>query len=447
MAKPWPCCTIPVLPEASPERLVKLPFYNPGHRGLSISLLLILLLILLLFTGLGVFRLYFGFEWTAGNDLSGQLFTLDVRGGQSFNLFEVEDYGRTFWSSLLLLFLLCVLMPLFRIAGAAILATLCGLALVAARLHYNESSPLIPLEFELLIVVLLFVLYVLLCYFAEVRDRKRSQQLLSQYVPAELARAFQRDPQALAVSGAQRDITVLFCDVVGFTAITQQLSPPQLAQWLNLLFTHVSRIVVRYRGSVDKYMGDSVMAVWGALTPSQTHAHDALCAGMDILEELAELNALYRDRGLPSVTLSIGISTGSAMVGPLGSEYRMDYTVVGDSVNVAQRLETLTRQYGVGLIVSDRTAAELPEMVFRELDTVAVKGRTELITMHEPIGRRDTLSPQTLKHVALHEQAMRASHERDWDTAVSLFSRLRDEWGPTSMYEFYLRGIELARQA
>lgn len=425
---------------------MKLPYYNPGRRSLAFSLLLVLALTLLVLTGLGVFRLYFGFEWVADTNDSGQLFTLNVRGGQSFNLFEADSFGRTFWSSLLILVMLCVLMPLFRLMGAAIMAMVAVAALVFSHLQTGSSASRIPMEFELLMVLVLFGMYVLLSYIGEVRDRKRVHQLLSQYVPAELAREYQRDPQAVSRSGVQREISVLFCDVVGFTATSEQLPPEQLAEWLNMYFTYVSRIVVRYRGSIDKYMGDSVMAVWGAPSRSDTHAHDALCAGMDIQAEVEALNERYRERNLPTVAMGIGISTGPAMVGPLGSEYRMDYTVVGDSVNVAQRLEAQTRKYKVPVIVGDKTAVELPEMVFRELDTVTVTGRSQPVTMYEPLGVRNTLEVEVLQRVELHDQAMAASRAGDWDVAVALFSQLREEWGPASMYDLYLRGIEQARK-
>ncbi|MGQ7845014.1 adenylate/guanylate cyclase domain-containing protein [Granulosicoccus sp. 3-233] len=422
-----------------------LPYYNPGRRSLTYSLVLLLALTLLVLTGLGVFRLYFGFEWTAGSNDSGQLFTLSVRGGRSFNLFEADSFGRTFWSSLLILLLLCLLMPLFRLAGAAIIALLSAAALVYCHLQLAAESSYMPMEFELLIVLILFVTYVLLGYIGEVRDRKRVQRLLSQYVPVELAREYQRDPQSVGRPGVQREISVLFCDVVGFTAKSEQLTPSQLAEWLNMYFSYVSRIVVRYRGSIDKYMGDSVMAVWGAPSSSRTHAHDALCAGMDIQAEVNTLNERYRAKGLPEVVMGIGISTGTAMVGPLGSEYRVDYTVVGDSVNVAQRLEAQTRKYRVPIIVGDKTAAQLPGMVFRELDTVTVTGRSQPVTMYEPLGARETLGEQVMQRVGMHDQAMAASRAGDWDTAIELFSRLREEWGPISMYDLYLRGIEQAR--
>ncbi|MFK7854381.1 MAG: adenylate/guanylate cyclase domain-containing protein [Granulosicoccus sp.] len=424
---------------------MKLPYYNPSRRSLTFALFLLLVLTLLVLTGLGVFRLYFGFDWTAGENEAGQLFSLKIRGGNSFNLFEAPSFGRIFWLSQAVLVLLALLMPLFRLIGGSVLALLAAISLVVLHLKADPAETQIPLEFELLIVLLLYGIYVLLSYIAEVRDREHFRRLLSQYVPEELANEYRRDPAAMQLSGEVRDISVLFCDVVGFSAVSEQLQPSQLAEWLNMFFTHVSRVVVRYRGSIDKYMGDSVMAVWGAPARSETHAYDALCAAMDIQAEITSLNEKYRDRGFPEILLGVGISTGPAMVGPLGSEYRMDYTVVGDTVNVAQRLEAQTRKYQVAVIVGDKTAESLPDMLFRELDTVTVKGRKQAVTMYEPLVLSSEASEMTLQRLAMHDEAMSASKEQNWDKAAELFSRLQDEWGPSGMYELYINGINRAR--
>jgi len=425
---------------------MKLPFYNPSRRSLTFALALLLALTLLVLTGLGVFRLYFDFDWTAGQNDAGQLFSLKIRGGNSFNLFEASPFGRIFWLSQLILIGLALLMPLFRLIGGSLLAILAAIALVILHVKISPSETSIPLEFELLIVLVLYGIYVLLSYIAEVRDRERFRRLLSQYVPEELANEYRRDPGAMQLSGEEREISVLFCDVVGFSAVSEQLKPSELAEWLNMFFTHVSRVVVRYRGTIDKYMGDSVMAVWGAPARSQTHAFDALCAAMDIQAEMSSLNEKFRTRGFPEVMMGVGISTGPAMVGPLGSEYRMDYTVVGDTVNVAQRLEAQTRKYQVSVIVSDKTAESLPDMLFRELDTVTVKGRKQAVTMYEPLVLSSEASEMTLQRLKLHDEAMAASKAGKWDTAAELFVQLRDEWGPSGMYDLYLRGIEQARR-
>lgn len=411
---------------------------------MTFSLLLVLALLLLVLTGLGVFRMYFSFDWTGGQDQSGQLFTLKVRGGQSYNLFAADPFGAVFWSTQLITLLLAIIMPWFRLIGGSILAVMAAGSIFFLHLQQSTAISSIPVEFEMLILLVLYVLYVLLQYFAEIRDRKRFTSLLSQYVPPELASAYSRNPQSMGLEGEEREITVLFCDVVGFAAISEQLESKQVAQFLNGFFSHVSKIVVRHRGTIDKLMGDSVMAVWGAPAPSGTHAFDALSAAMDVQNEIAQLNRQFVKSGLPSIEVGIGVSTGLATVGPLGSEYRMDYTVVGDSVNVAQRLEEQTRKYSVPIVVSDKTAEALPDMLFRELDTVVVKGRRQPVTMLQPLGLSSATDLETKKHLTLHRQAMEASKAGRWLEASDMFTRLRDEWGPAEMYELYLNGIRQA---
>ncbi|MBX2879843.1 MAG: adenylate/guanylate cyclase domain-containing protein [Granulosicoccus sp.] len=426
---------------------MSIPFYRPGPHSVVGSLLLILILLLLVLTGLGVFRLYFDFDWTANSDETGQLFALRIRGGQSLNLFAAEPFGRLFWGVQALLLGLCILLPQFRLLGGSLLAVVVVCVLFLLRSLRTPDEFQIPLEFELLSVLVLYLVYVLFTVIHEMREQKRVGRLLNQFVPEELAAEYRRDPTGLAWHGEERIISVLFCDVLDFSSITQRLETSELAQWLNLYFAYVSKIVVRYRGSIDKYMGDSVMAVWGAPAASSTHAFDALNAGMDMQSEIDDLNDRYRSRGWPEVSMGIGISSGPAMVGPLGSEFRMDYTVVGDTVNVAQRLEAQTRKYKVPIIVGDRSAQELPDLLFRELDTIRVKGRTEPVTMYEPLGRREDASVSLLEQLELHEKAMQASKSARWDDALELFCELRDRWGPVERYELYIRGIEKLRDS
>lgn len=420
---------------------MRIPYYSPGRRSVLFALILLLALVLLVLTGLGVFRLYFDFNWTGAAPDSGQLFSLGIRGGNSFNIFS-DELSYVFWLTVLMMVLLCCLMPVFRLIGGSILAIACAAGIVALYWRDPTTTPHVPLEFQLLTVALLFAIYVLMMYFAETRDRKQFAQLLSQYVPPELAAAYSRDPDSLGLSGDERDLSVLFCDVVGFTSVVEELEPTRVADWLNGFFNLVSRIIVRHEGTIDKYMGDSVMAVWGAPRRSKTHAYDALQAANDMCDELAQLNRKFAADGLPLMRIGIGVSTGLATVGTFGSEYRMDYTVVGDTVNVARRLEEQTRKYHVPVVVSDTTADALPDMVFRELDTVTVKGRQAPVTMYQPMGLRAQADEALLENLELHRQAMAASKASDWALARKLFGELQVSWGPNDMYALYLRGID-----
>lgn len=403
-----------------------------------------MILLLLVLTGLGVFRLYFTFDWMAGNE-NGQLFSLKIRGGQSLNLFEASPFGPTFWLTQLCLVVLCFLLPLFRIAGGTAIAIAAAVAIFVLHRRSESQANGTPLEFELLTVVVLYFVYMLCSYISDMREQRRLSALLAKFVPEELAQEYRRDPGSLALASEERVISVLFCDIRDFTSATQRLEAQQLTQWLNLFFSHVSRIVIRHRGSIDKYMGDSVMAVWGAPALTPTHAFDALNAAMDMQTELRMLNEKYRDLHLPEITMGVGISTGPAMVGPLGSDYRMDYTVVGDTVNIAQRLEAQTRKYKVPVIVADKTVADLPDMLFREIDTVTVKGREQSVTMFEPLGSEADASTALKHQLQLHAQAMQSSKAGEWEQALDIFTELRDTWGPADMYDIYLRGIEQAR--
>lgn len=246
----------------------------------------------------------------------------------------------------------------------------------------------------------------------------------------------------MGMEGEAREVSVLFCDVVGFSSISEKMDPRQTALWLNAFFSRVSKVVVRHHGTIDKYIGDSVMAFWGAPAASETHAYDALAAAQDIADEISQLSAEFEDRGLPALKAGVGVSTGVVNVGNLGSEHRMAYTVVGDAVNVAQRLERQTRRYDVPVVVSGSTAETLPELLFRELDTVPVKGRSGLVKMYQPLGSKAGADSYLLEKLDLHRQAMLASKNSQWDVARKLFAQLREDWGPSVMYDLYLRGID-----
>lgn len=432
-----------------------IPFFNPARRNVTFSLLLVLALLLLILTGLGVFRLYFNFEGADPESSAGQLFSLKIRGGNSFNLFEAAPFGAVFWASQAIILALAILLPWFRMWGGSLLAVCAAVAVFLLHYYHGSALPRVPLAFEFLTILVLYMLYVLLSYIAEIRDRKRFAALLSQYVPPELANEYSRNPATMGLGGEEREITVLFCDVVGFTAISEQLESKQMADWLNGFFAVASKVIVRHRGTIDKYMGDSVMAVWGAPAPSTTHAFDALSAAMDIQLEIAELQQSYIDKGWPAISVGVGVSTGLANVGPMGSKYRMDYTVIGDAVNVAQRLEEQTRKYHVPVIVSDKTAIALPDMLFRELDTISVKGRKSAVNMYQPLLTNDPAGNfdsefderEIKQFLRMHEEAMIASKDEDWTNARRLFIKLRDEWGPAEMYDLYLRGIDQAALA
>ena len=203
---------------------MSLPFHRTGRRPVIVALVLLLVLVLLVLTGLGVFRLYFDFQWHPQGGI-GEFFSLKIRGGNSFNLFDAGRFDTLFWWSLGILGMLALGLPWLRLLPGAALTTLAALALLLLHYRYAGSSPFVPVEFKLLSVLVLFGLYVLMSLVGEIRDRQRFAALLSQYVPPELASAYSRNPERMGLSGEQREISVLFCDVVDFSATSEKLQP------------------------------------------------------------------------------------------------------------------------------------------------------------------------------------------------------------------------------
>ncbi|MDO6462273.1 adenylate/guanylate cyclase domain-containing protein [Granulosicoccaceae sp. 1_MG-2023] len=359
----------------------------------------------------------------------------------------VAFFTTGFWLSSLLIALMALILPYLRPVRASLTTMLTASLIVAINFPAVEQSPGLPLQFQLIMVLSLFSLYILLSFIGEIRDRQKLTALFSQYVPPELVEQYNRDPGSITLDGEAREITVLFCDICNFTEISEHLDPQVLADWLNRYFSAVSRVNAEHRGTLDKYIGDSVMAFWGAPVPSNTHAADALTAAFAMLDEVDALSREFVKEGLPPISVGIGLSTGVCNVGNLGSEYRMAYTVVGDTVNTAQRLERETRRYQVPIIVSAATAAQTPDMLFRELDTVHIKGRSERVQMLQPLGPKHNASPQLLETVALHRRAMRCLVDKDWTTATGLFRELSEACGGDKVYSIYLQRLKEFRHS
>jgi adenylate cyclase len=342
----------------------------------------------------------------------------------------------------LLTALLAILLPYLRPIRAS-LATLLTAALILLLNYPQVPSQIgIPLEFQLFIILALFSLYILLSFIGEIRDRQKLTAIFSQYVPPELVEAYSKDPNSISLEGEAREITVLFCDALGFTTLSETMDPKAVAMWLNRYFSLISQIVVKHGGTLDKYIGDSVMAFWGAPVRSEDHAEKALAAALEMQQGIEALSKQYKAEGLPEIKVGIGISSGIGNVGNLGSHYRMAYTVVGDMVNMAQRLERKTRDYNVPIIVSQKTAEMTKHMLFRELDTVKVKGREEYTAMYQPLCLASAASPEFLESLAAHEKAMAYLLEKDWSRAACIFESLRDSWRGEPIYDIYLKRID-----
>jgi adenylate cyclase len=188
------------------------------------------------------------------------------------------------------------------------------------------------------------------------------------------------------------------------------------------------------------------MAFWGAPVADPDHARHALLAAMDMMQALEQLQNDFEAKGWPPINIGIGLNTGMMTVGNMGSEFRMAYTVMGDAVNLGSRLEGLTKQYGVNIIVSEFTAEKLPDFIFRELDCVRVKGKDEPVAIFEPVGLKSTLDAETGKELAIYREALKLYRAQHWDLAEIQFLNLRSQHPGRYLYEVYIERIAYFRE-
>ena len=247
----------------------------------------------------------------------------------------------------------------------------------------SEMADILFLGYALLAVLLLVVANALVRSFLEARARQRLLHLFGQYAPPQVVESLDKRPKS--PRGEARELTVLFADIKNFTAISEQMEAGLLMELLNAYFLVVTDILHRHGATLDKYMGDGVMAFWGASSSQPDHAQRAVVSAIDIQKALVDLRREFRAKGWPEITVGIGINTGVMQVGYLGSRLRLSYTVIGDAINLAFRLERLTRNYDAPIIVSESTRRAFPEMSFRELGLVEIKGKPDATRIYEPI--------------------------------------------------------------
>jgi adenylate cyclase len=225
-------------------------------------------------------------------------------------------------------------------------------------------------------------------YFFEGREKRKMKKLFGQYVSKDVYEQLVENPALARLGGQRREMTVLFSDIRGFTSVSERGQPEEIVGMLNQYFTRMVDLVFTHKGTLDKFVGDMVMALFGAPLDDPHHADHAVEAALDMIAELAALNARWKAEGRPELDIGIGINTGPMIAGNIGSEAIMSYTVIGDAVNLGSRLESLNKQYGTRIIISDATRARLSRSYrLRPLGDVVVKGKTQPVAIFEVVGR------------------------------------------------------------
>jgi adenylate cyclase len=332
-----------------------------------------------------------------------------------------------------------LLQSFFRgaVLGAAVMALLGGY-IAATHYFFLYSGIWLNHIYPSLNLVVGFIGTSLHRYLKEEREKRMIRQTFGLYVHESVVEEMLANPEKLKLGGEKQELTVLFSDIRGFTSLSEQLPPEEIVPQLNEYLTSMTQVVLDHHGTLDKYIGDAVMAIFGAPLPQPDHPVRACASALSMVKTLRLLQQDWMARNRPVLQIGIGINTGLMMVGNMGSERRFDYTVIGDNVNLASRLEGLTKMYGVSIVVSEATWALAKDgFICRELDLVRVKGKKKPAAIYQLMDTVENIASYR-KPLALFDEALKLFREKNVLQAMELFRQVATLWPgdpPSILYQ------------
>ncbi|MEW8044174.1 MAG: adenylate/guanylate cyclase domain-containing protein [gamma proteobacterium symbiont of Phacoides pectinatus] len=378
--------------------------------------------------------------------IAGILDYADIRRGLRFPHEPKWAEGVNFTAMILLGLLLSLTLPFAGVGWQLLINSAAAGSLAWFSYWIWSAQHLVVGVTSALMMVLALALYNLAIGFTgEVLSRHRLKEMFGQYVPQSLVERMNRSLEDFGFEGDRRQMTVLFADIQQFTRISEDLPPRKLARLLNLYLSQMTRLIFEQQGTVDKYVGDMVMAFWGAPLSDPEHARHGLESALRMREGLERLKLRLAAEGLPAFEIGIGVNSGEMSVGNMGSIYRKAYTVLGDSVNLGSRLEGLTRYYGVTIIVGEQTREGQEDYLFRRLDRVRVKGRSEPETLYELVGRRRDADAPLLRELERHEAAMAHYFAGEWSEAQRILQQLSHDHPARAIHRILLERLAAQR--
>jgi adenylate cyclase len=380
----------------------------------------------------------------SGTDYPGVEIHANVIDNILHNNFLVRGAKQQLWDVVFILFfgiplgiLMALVQPRWMWFGAALLIPLVAVDYGAFLRGWwlNFTIPAMTLTGNVLLVSLYRAL-------VEEKEKRKVRTAFGQYLSPEVIRRLLVNPRL--VEPKKTDITVMFSDIRGFTSISEKLDAQELALFLNQYLSDMTRIVFSYHGTLDKYIGDAVMAFWGAPFEEEGHAARGCNAALEMMKRVRELQKEWEAQGKPSLEIGIGLNTGVASVGNMGSVLRYGYTALGDTVNLSSRLEGLNKDYGTHIIVNETTyqAAKDGGFVFRELDLMRVQGKLQPVTIYQLMGRQtDFAANGSAEELGTQQEMFALARElyrnRQWKAAEGAFQEFLDRWpkdGPARVY-------------
>ncbi|MFQ5665972.1 MAG: CHASE2 domain-containing protein [Candidatus Binatia bacterium] len=336
------------------------------------------------------------------------------------------------------------------VTGALVAATLLAVFLAGSQWWFVAYGLPLSVVYPVLAIGLTYSAISLQHYVTEEGEKRKIRDAFGLYLSPDLARLVSERPDMLALGGEKRELTVLFSDIRGFTTISEELDPEVLVELLNEYLGTMTDVVFAHDGTLDKYIGDAIMAVWGAPVHQPDHAARACLAALGMVTALHDLDKDWARRGLPQLDIGVGLNSGPMVVGNMGSARRLSYTVMGDNVNLGSRLEGLNKLYGSRIIASESTIRAARDMVVaRELDLVRVKGKHVPVRIFEVLdgaSERERWVPLLERF----EAGLTAYRQRRWDDAVAAFAAIVGECpedGPAKLYLERCRAMLVAAPA
>ncbi len=387
-------------------------------------------------------------EFAAGtqSDVQDAMDSLQQRVATVFPYEPVWEDGAILVILLGLGIVMSIVLPFLGPAMLGISGVLLTVSAVWANFELWASAKMdLSLTLILLLILVLCVVNMAYGFLSERLTRKTIKGMFDQYVPPAHIDAMLENPEAYSFEGESREMTVLFADIRDFTSVSEALTATQLKQLLNEFFTPVTEIIFEHDGTVDKYVGDMVMAFWGAPLEDKNHRANAVASALEILAKLEELRVEFPKKGFPPINIGIGINTGMMDVGDMGSVYRRAYTVLGDAVNLASRLEGLTKFYGLKCLIGEETYESMDGFVCRLIDKVKVKGKDQAVRAYEPLCKTSEASVALHEKLARYHAALDSYFAMQWDDAALKFAQLHHEEPHALLYEIYLERIETLR--
>lgn len=301
-----------------------------------------------------------------------------------------------------------------------------------------QTGLILSFLMSVLLILAIAVMNIIYGYLFETRKREQLKDMFGQYVPEKHIDEMLKSSSSYALHGESREMSVLFADIRNFTQISETMQAAELVDMLNAFFTPMTEIIFNQQGTIDKYVGDLIMAFWGAPLFDKEHATHAIRAALEMQAKVKELQTLIAEHKWPEIRIGIGVNSGIMNVGDMGSQYRRNYTVLGDAVNLASRVEGLSKYYGVDIVVTESTAKNQTQFILQQLDRVRVKGKQQGVGIYHVIDFVTNLTPELKNELEQYQQALILYFQQQWQPAFEIMQELSKQFPHKKLYSIYI---------